>query len=136
MTVEKQRVTWLRIVAGFALVFGALTIVSGGRVLFGGPAAQAAAGNAVPFVLWFNFLSGFAYVAAGLGMAMRKPWARTLAVGLAIAIVAVSALFGWHVFTGGAYETRTVGAMALRSAVWISIAVYLQRLATTNSPVS
>ena len=129
MTTEKQSVTGFRIVAGVALVFGALTIVSGGRVLFGGPAAQAAAGNVVPFVLWFNFLSGFAYVASGIGIALHKPWGRTLAVGLAIAIVSVFALFGWHVFTGGAYETRTLGAMVLRSSVWIGIAIYLHRLA-------
>lgn len=129
MVSEKQSTTGPRIVAGFALVFGILTIVSGGQVLFGGPEAQAAAGNAVDFVLWFNFLSGFAYVAAAIGIAMRKDWARRLSVGLAVAIVAVFALFGWHIFTGGAYEMRTLGAMVLRSAVWIGIAVYVQRLA-------
>ena len=131
MVSEKQSTTGPRIVAGFALVFGILTIVSGGQVLFGGPEAQAAAGNAVDFVLWFNFLSGFAYVAAAIGIAMRKDWARRLSVGLAVAIVAVFALFGWHIFTGGAYEMRTLGAMVLRSAVWIGIAVYVQRLART-----
>ncbi|MGJ8573032.1 MAG: hypothetical protein ACSHXI_20290 [Hoeflea sp.] len=129
MAPGKQNVMGFRIAAGIALVFGALTIVSGGRVLFGDPATQAAAGDAVSFVLWFNFLSGFVYVAAGLGIALRKSWGRTLAVGLAIVIVAVFAVFGWHVFNGGAYETRTLGAMVLRSAVWISIAIYLQRLA-------
>ncbi|MBV1722489.1 MAG: hypothetical protein KUA43_03505 [Hoeflea sp.] len=120
-------------VAGLALVFGALTIVSGGRVLFGGPEMLAAAGNTVPFVLWFNFLSGFAYIAVALGIAFRKNWARTLAAALAIAIVAVFALFGWHVLAGGVYEMRTVGAMALRSAVWIGIAIYLRHLAGTTS---
>ena len=47
-----------------AIVFGALTIISGGRALFGGVDM----GAVVPFVLWFNFLAGFAYVAAGLGL--------------------------------------------------------------------
>ena len=129
MTVDTRSVVLDRIVAGFALIFGILTIVSGGRVLFGGPEAQAAAGNAVPFVLWFNFLSGFAYVAAAVGILLLKRWARSLAIALAIAIVAVFALFGWHVLSGGAYEMRTVGAMTLRSAVWIAIAIYLQRRA-------
>jgi hypothetical protein len=36
--------------------------------LFGTEATRAAAGNAVPFVLWFNFLAGFAYILAGLGL--------------------------------------------------------------------
>ena len=42
-----------------AIVFGLATVISGGRALFGG----ADMGAVVPFVLWFNFLAGFAYVA-------------------------------------------------------------------------
>ena len=125
MTTEKSRSIGLWIAAGIALVFGALTIFSGGQALFGGPAAQAAAGNAVPFVLWFNFLSGFVYVLAGIGIALRKPWGGTLAIVLAVAIIAIFALFGWHILRGGAYEMRTVGAMTLRAAVWSGIAVYI-----------
>jgi len=129
MTTEKSGSIGLRIAAGIALVFGALTIFSGGQALFGSASAQAAVGNAVPFVLWFNFLSGFIYMLAGIGMIRRKPWAGTLAVALALAIVAVFALFVWHVLRGGAYEIRTIGAMTLRAAVWIGIAVFLRRLA-------
>ncbi len=111
------------IAAAIAVVFGGLTIVSGGMALFGG----ALVGNAEPFVLWFNFLSGFVYVIAGIGIALRKPWAGKVAIALAFAILAVFGLFGWHVFQGGAYELRTMGAMVLRSAVWISLAIYLSR---------
>ncbi len=128
MTLTNPRSTGLWITAGIALVFGALTIVSGGRALFGDPAAQAAAGNAVPFVLWFNFLSGFAYMLAAVGIVLRKPWSGSLAWALVVAILAVFGLFGWHVLQGGPYEMRTVGAMVLRAAVWIGIAMYLQRL--------
>jgi hypothetical protein len=35
----------------------------------------------------------------------------------------VFAAFGLHVVAGGAFEARTVGAMALRSLVWVAIAV-------------
>jgi hypothetical protein len=127
MTSENSRSIGLWTLAGIAAVFGALTIFSGGQALFGSPAAQAAAGNAVPFVLWFNFLSGFAYVLAGIGIGMRRSWGATLATMLAVAILAVFALLGWHILRGGAYEMRTVGAMALRAAVWIGIALYLRR---------
>ena len=133
MTLENSRTTGLWIAAGLAMVFGALTIFSGGQALFGPPATQAAAGNAVPFVLWFNFLSGFVYMLAGVGIAMRKPWAGTVATALALAIVAVFALFGWHVLQGGAYEMRTAGAMTLRAVVWIGLAVYLRR-STKSAP--
>lgn len=134
MTTTRTRSTGLTIASGIALVFGALTIVSGGRALFGDPAAQAAVGNAVPFVLWFNFLSGFAYMLAAVGIVLRKPWSGNLAWALAATIIAVFALFGWHVLQGGAYELRTVGAMVLRAAVWIGIALYLHRALKPVSP--
>lgn len=104
-------------------MFGVLTILSGGQVLFGGEAAQVAGGDAVPFVLWFNFLSGFVYVIAGAGITMHRGWAVMLAIALAVAIAIVFALFGLHVFRGGAFEMRTAGAMALRLFVWVAIAI-------------
>lgn len=115
------------ITAGVATLFGALTVFSGAQALFGSASAKAAVGNAVPFVLWFNFLSGFVYVIAGIAIALGKPWAGKLATILALAILAVFALFGWHIWQGGAYEARTVGAMSLRVAVWILIAVWLAK---------
>ncbi|MBU3030339.1 hypothetical protein [Paracoccus marinaquae] len=117
----------VRIAAGAAVLFGAMTLLSGGQVLFGGGAAQAAAGNFVPFVLWFNFLSGFAYILAGIGMVLDRSWAPWLAIALASAIAAVFALFGLHVLGGGAFEFRTVAAMTLRLAVWVAIAMIARR---------
>ncbi|WP_417606076.1 hypothetical protein [Primorskyibacter flagellatus] len=122
----------LRVAATVAVVFGLLTIVSGGTALFGGSAAEAAAGDAVPFVLWFNFLSGFAYVLAGIGIAMGRRWAVMLSIGLAATIAAVFALFGLYIFQGAAFEMRTVGAMSLRLIVWISIAVVAHRHITSR----
>lgn len=132
MNVQSSRAWPRRTAAGVAVVFGALTILSGGKVLFGGPAAQAAAGDAVSFVLWFNFLSGFAYVLAGVGIAMGRRWAALLAVAVAVAIAAVFALFGLHVLQGGAFEMRTVGAMTLRLVVWVAIAAVAMRGASAK----
>lgn len=121
MTVQTS--LWpLRIAAVIALAFGALTVFSGGTALFGGPEVRAAVGDAVPFVLWFNFLAGFAYIAAGIGLWLRRPWSANLALLIALATLAVFAAFGLHVVTGGAFEPRTVGAMTLRSLVWLAIA--------------
>jgi hypothetical protein len=111
-----------RIAAVVAVIFGVVTVASGGRALFGGVEARAAVGEAVGFVLWFNFLAGFAYVAAGAGLWRRRSWARVLAALIAASTLAVFAAFGLHVMRGGAFEMRTVGAMALRSVVWIAIA--------------
>ncbi|WP_243394353.1 hypothetical protein [Yoonia maritima] len=114
------------IAAAVALAFGALTILSGGSALFGPSAMRVAVGDAVPFVLWFNFLSGFAYMAVGLGIALRMVWANLAAIALAVAIVVVFALLGWHILQGNPYEMRTVGAMVLRAGIWIAIALYLR----------
>lgn len=126
----------MRTAAGVAIVFGILTILSGGRVLFGGDAAQAAAGNAVSFVLWFNFLSGFVYVLAGVGIAMLRRWAVWIAIILAVSIAAVFALFGMHVVGGGTFEMRTVGAMILRLIVWVAIAYVAGKNIIAKQPIA
>jgi hypothetical protein len=118
-----KRPVWAWLVAGTAVLFGVATILSGGTVLFGGAETRAAAGDVVPFVLWFNFLSGFAYVVAGAGLALWRPWGAWLAALIAASILVVSALFAAHVLSGGAYEMRTATAMTLRAVVWIGIAL-------------
>jgi len=110
-----------------ALGFGMLTLKEGGTVLFGDEAARTAAGNYVPFVLWFNFISGFAYVIAGVGLWLQQRWAVWLAAGIAVAIVLVFAAFGMHISSGAAYEQRTVIALSLRILVWVVIAVLAAR---------
>ncbi len=111
----------LKIAASVAILFGLLTILSGGRALFGGEVARAAVGDAVPFVLWFNFLAGFAYVVAGIGLFLRHRPAVWISLGILVATVLVFLAFGAHVLQGGAFEMRTVGAMSLRTAVWAVI---------------
>lgn len=114
----------LTVAAIVAIAFGLLTIVSGARALFGG----ADMGAVVPFVLWFNFLAGFAYVAAGLGLWYQTGWATGLTIAIALGTAAVFATFLWHISTGAAYEARTMGAMGLRLVVWVMIAVVAARL--------
>ena len=113
----------LLVAAVVAVVFGLLTILSGARALFGGVDM----GAVVPFVLWFNFLAGFAYVLAGIGLWRASPWAPTLALAIALATAGVFAAFLWHVVSGGAFEARTMGAMILRTGVWLTIAALALR---------
>jgi len=117
----------LKAAAAVGVVFGLLTIVSGGNALFGDVGAREAVGNAVPFVLWFNFAAGFAYVAAGAGLLFRRRWGLWLSVAILVATIFVFIAFGVHVQQGGLYETRTVGAMVLRICVWALIAFLARR---------
>ncbi|KAB2850524.1 MAG: hypothetical protein F9K44_04595 [Hyphomicrobiaceae bacterium] len=114
------RPRWAALAAWIAILFGVATILVGGQTLIADPAGG---GGIVPFVLWFNFAAGFAYVIAGYGILVWKPWAAWLSAAIAVATLAAFVAFGIHVALGGSYATRTVGAMTLRSLVWIAIAV-------------
>ena len=111
----------LKWLATVAIAFGVLTVLSGGRALFGGMDARAELGNIVPLVLWFNFLAGFVYVLAGVALLRRKRRAAPLAVFLAVSTVLVFLAFALHILAGGAFEARTVGALSLRSLFWIAV---------------
>ena len=117
----------LMVAAIVALAFGALTLLSGGRALFGSAEAQAAVGNAVPFVLWFNFLAGFAYIVAGIGLFLRHPPAVWISIGIFASTALVALAFAVHMIQGGAFEMRTVGAMILRTGVWAAISAVATR---------
>ena len=121
-----------RVAAVVAIAFGAATIGAGGNVLFGNGAK--AAGNVVGFVLWFNFLAGFVYLAAGAGLWQRRRWSARLALAIAAGTLLVFAGFGICVAAGGPFEARTVWAMTLRSVVWIVIAVLALKAAKRDYP--
>lgn len=119
---------WRVFAGGLALFFGTATLVEGGTVLFGGPAARAAAGQVVPFVLLFNFGSAFVYLATGLATLGGRPWAVWFARLLAASTALIFGLLIIHVLGGGAYETRTVGTMAVRTSFWVLQALGLAAL--------
>ncbi|HNZ90485.1 MAG TPA: hypothetical protein PKM82_04650 [Acidovorax sp.] len=128
MAKNMQRSAWARAVSIAAVAFGLLTLKEGGAVLFIDGAARAAAGAYVPFVLWFNFLAGFAYVVAGVGLWRQQRWAAWLALAIAVATALIFAALGLHVLGGGAYEQRTVLALALRTLLWTAIAGFAWRV--------
>ena len=136
MTAHNGRGIWMRVIVLIAIGFGLMTIREGGAVLFYDGAGRDAAGSYVPFVLWFNFLAGFAYVIAGVGLWMRRRWATWLAMAIAVATALVFLAFGVHVALGGAWERRTVIAMTLRTLVWVGIAAIAWRRSTANAPAT
>lgn len=110
-----------------AVVFGLLTLKSGGAVLFIDGEDRLAAGNYVPFVLWFNFIAGFFYIITGVGLWLQKPWAVKLSFLIVSATLIVYGLLGLHILGGGLYEMRTIIAMSLRSIIWVFIALFAYR---------
>ena len=120
-TSSQQRGIRVWAISLVAVAFGLLTLKEGGTVLFGDEAARAAAGNYVPFVLWFNFLAGFAYIVAGAGLWLQQRWAVWLSAAIAAATALTLVAFGVHIYSGGAFELRTVIAMTVRTLVWVTI---------------
>ncbi len=125
--IKPDRSIGIWVVTVIAVAFGLLTIKSGGSVIFIDGAARVDAGSYVPFVLWFNFLAGFVYLLAGVGLFLQKEWAARLAILIVITTITVFVLYGLHILNEGAYELRTVVAMSLRTAVWGMIAIFACR---------
>src|SRR4030067_2665568 len=61
-------------VAIAAIVFGVVTVLTGGRALLGSLESRGDLRDVVPFVLWFNFLAGFVYIVAGGGPPLWRRW--------------------------------------------------------------
>lgn len=113
-----------RLAGGFAMAFGALTLMSGAVTLIG----ALDMGAIVPFVLLFNTIAGAGYMLAGLGLWQSRNWAFALSFAIFVATLLVFAGFGLHVARGGAFEMRTVFALALRCAVWGGITLVARRI--------
>ncbi len=124
MSAILARSTIVWVISIIAIVFGLLTIRSGGAVIFIDGADRQAAGNYVSFVLWFNFMAGFVYILTGAGLWLYKRWAVKLSVFIVVATVIIYAALGLYIFNGGLYEMRTIIAMCLRSITWVIIAAF------------
>ena len=122
-----QTPIWVRPVAIFAALFGLLTIYSGGMALFGGVAAKAAVGDAVPLVLWFNFLAGFVYIFGAIALFNFAPWAQPTAWLIGACTLSVFAMLIAMALSGTPFEWCTIGAMVIRSGFWLAIAIALSK---------
>ena len=127
MSMKSDRSIGIWIITSIAVVFGLLTIKSGGSVLFVDGTFREEAGNYVPFVVWFNFLAGFAYLVAGGGLWMQKHWAVWISMFIVVATLVVFAILEMHILNGEVYEARTIAAMSLRTVVWALIAMFAYR---------
>ncbi|SLN63442.1 hypothetical protein RUM8411_03143 [Ruegeria meonggei] len=122
-----QSSPWMRPAAVIAALFGLLTTFSGGMVLFGVSTVKSAAGDAVPIVLWFNFLAGFVYVVGAVALYKSAAWARRIAWAIGICTALVFLVLIAMALGGTPFEWRTVGAMTIRSGFWLAIAIALSR---------
>ena len=118
---------WQKAVAVFAVLFGLLTLFKSGGILFDMEGAKEAAGVYVPFVVQFNFVAGFFYILAGVGIWFGLRWACPLSGLIVLATLLAAAAFAFHISQGGGYEVKTAAALAVRAGFWAVVAVTLRR---------
>jgi hypothetical protein len=112
-----KKIFFLKLLFVFLIIFGIMTIIEGGAVSFDIGKARINSGNYIPFVLWFNFISGFFYIITGIGLLLEKKWASKLSLLLLISILIVYLLLFIYILLGGLYEIRTIIAMGLRTTI-------------------
>ncbi|MBW8359610.1 MAG: hypothetical protein K0M63_07410 [Weeksellaceae bacterium] len=101
---------WLSVLSLFALV----TLFMSSSVIFDWFGIREMEGNYVPIVVWANLVASVLYLlSAYRAVTGKSKSGYPLIIALIILILAYIAL-GIHISSGGAYETKTVGAMAFR----------------------
>lgn len=98
-------------------LFGLLTLVASGTLLFNIGGARGSAGAVVPIVLWMNLPSAILYIISAYGLFQLRPWAPTPLMVAAVLLMVAAIGFLVHVQAGGAFEQRTIGALAFRIVV-------------------
>lgn len=116
--IARHRLLLRRLMAVIAIAFGLLTILAGGRVLFGG-----ADPGYVVFrpLLAFNTAMGVVYAIVGVALWRDRQWS-VRAAGL-IAVLNLAALGTIVVLysSGGGVAVDSLRAMTFRSAVWLAL---------------
>ncbi|HNB57905.1 MAG TPA: hypothetical protein PKV06_13110, partial [bacterium] len=83
-----------------ATIFGLATITAGGAAIFFN---EGVFGTVIPWVVWFNFFSGFIYVAASLYVWIDPRVAYKLSIYIFITTSVIFVLLGIHIASGLAY---------------------------------
>lgn len=98
-----------------AVLFGVLTLLVGTRVLSGADPGY------VVFrpLLIYNTMMGLAYVATGVLGWRRVAVGKKAAFGVLLLNSGVLAVIAYLYLTGGPVAAESVGAMTLRSVVWL-----------------
>ena len=126
LTIASLRATCqnrLHIFAAVGLLFGVVTLISSGRVLFGDSPLRQMASQDVLSIVWFNFYAGFAYIIAAIGLFKRARWAAWLASTIVGATLIAAATYTVNKLSGGSSELLTAWALGLRAGVWLIIAM-------------
>ncbi len=107
--------------------FGLLTFFLSTSIIFDWFGIRVKEGNYVLFVIWANLICSLLYFFAAYGFIKAKKWTFLL-LGLAtIVLISTFVIFKIYIYSGGIYETKTVGALIFRiitTLVFVVIAYF------------
>jgi magnesium-transporting ATPase (P-type) len=117
----KNLLTYLA--AAALAIFGLATLFSSSAILLDLFSVRETQGNYVYFIVFTNFLVSLLYLVAAYGFVKNKFLALSLLLAsLVILIVAFAGLWV-HIWSGGLYEMKTMGAMVFRIIATFGFAV-------------
>jgi hypothetical protein len=119
----------LRTSAAVGVVFGALSVVAGSRVLAGTDRPDYIV---LTWLVVYNVAAGLVGVVAGVGLWLLRRWAVGLARTIAVAHSAVLVVLMASWSAGPSVAADSVIAMLLRAVVWASIALVATRVAASG----
>ncbi|WP_304342667.1 hypothetical protein [Chryseobacterium koreense] len=110
-----------KIYIALLIIFGLMTVIIGGSVIFDLFGMRAKEGNFVPIVLHINFICGFLYLLSAYAINTKKSWTlKPLAMALVLLILAWIGLWH-HIEENGLYEQKTIYAMAFRTILTLTL---------------
>lgn len=104
-------------------LFGMITLFLSSSIFFDWFGIREKEGDYVLFVVIANFIASILYLFAGYGFLKNKLFtAKVLYLSVAVLVAAFAGLLV-HVYSGGVYETKTIGAMGFRIALTFLLAI-------------
>lgn len=112
------------IVTIILIAFALLTLFLSSSVIFDWFSIRAKEGNYVLLVVWANLISSILYLFAAYGFIKSKAWTfNLLSTSIIILTVGFIGLYA-HIFVGGLYEKKTIGAMLFRITLTLVFTVF------------
>ncbi|MDD3720953.1 MAG: hypothetical protein PHW92_00500 [Lutibacter sp.] len=119
--IKNKLVTYIAAIV--LIAFALLTLFLSSSVIFDWFGIRAKEGNYVLLVVWANFISSILYLFAAYGFIKSKTWTfELLSISTVILIIGFIGLYT-HIFAGGLYEIKTIGAMLFRITLTLTFTV-------------
>ncbi|NOR73621.1 MAG: hypothetical protein GQ525_00530 [Draconibacterium sp.] len=99
--------------------FGLLTLFLSSSVIFDLFGIREKEGNYVLMIVLANFFSSILYLLAAYGFIKNSKWTAKYLVASIVILVAAFVWFLIHINGGGIHETKTIGAMVVRTSITI-----------------